>query len=105
MKQRLIIQDLENFQEDLSFESSEVQGGLSIAKPEFELEAEAQLIAYPDKPIDGPIIKPYPLPVPLPHPCWFPPPPPPCHYHKPVKLTADAGELVIAEPLWCPVIL
>lgn len=92
---RLIIQDLENFQEDLSLESSEVQGGLSLAVEEpVELKAaDDQLIAYPTEP--------YPLP--YPNPCWYPKPLP-CHYEKPIKLTADSGE-VVTTVLWCPVIL
>ncbi len=102
MKNKLKIQDLDNFQEDLSQEFaaadlSKVEGGMlaettdSAALKEVSLAPSDELIAYP---LPEPDIKPYPLPWP-PYPCGCYPYP-----HPPIKDSADSIYIN-----WCPVIL
>ncbi|MGB3535912.1 MAG: hypothetical protein WBA13_20655 [Microcoleaceae cyanobacterium] len=105
MAKRLKIEDLDNFQEDLSSEFaardlSIIQGGMlaettdSIAIKEVSLESDERLIAYPlPEPEPIPIPSPWP---PYPIPCGCSPYPIPFP-EKPIK-----GGIFLP---WCPVIL
>ena len=109
MKNKLKIQDLDNFQEDLSQEFaaadlSNIQGGLLADTTEsatlnVSLESTDQLIAYP---LPEPEPKPYPLPWP-PYPCCCYPYPYPSP-DKPIKIDSQDG-ITSAFITWCPVIL
>jgi hypothetical protein len=109
MKNKLKIQDLDNFQEDLSQEfatadPSIIQGGMlaetteSVAIQDVAIASDERLIAYP---LPQPEPKPYPLPVWPPYPCCCYPYPYP---DKPIKIDSKDGidSIFIG---WCPVIL
>ncbi len=111
MTKRLKIQDLDNFQEDLSQElatdSSQIQGGMlaattdSVALEDVSLKPSDGLTAYP-LPEEDP--KFYPLPWP-PYPCCCYPLP---YKEEPVKpIQWDGGEITDIKiwPCYCPVVL
>jgi|GEM_PF-3679812 hypothetical protein len=106
MTKHLKIQDLDNFQEDLSQEFaanlSNIQGGIAkttelVAIEDVSLESSDQLLAYP---LPQPEPTPYPLPLP-PYPCCCYPYPYP---DKPIKIDSkdNIDSIFIG---WCPVIL
>jgi hypothetical protein len=107
MKNKLKIQDLDNFQEDLSQELaadlSQIQGGIvattePIAIEDISLEPSDQLLAYP---LPQPEPKPYPLPVWPPYPCGCYPSPYPDKAIVP-EIKDRIDSVFIG---WCPVIL
>lgn len=108
MTKHLKIQDLDNFQEDLSQEFATTD--LAIIQGGIALESDDQLLAYP-----LPEPEPYPLPEPEPKPYPLPLPPYPCccytpypYPDKPIKLdsqyTVESSEKLLVS-WWCPVIL
>ena len=108
MTKHLKIQDLDNFQEDLSQEFATadlaiIQGGM--AEVSIAIESDEKLIAYPypePEPLPLPEPKPYPLPPYPNYPCG-------CHYpypypDKPIKWGVEGSEQLLVG-WWCPVII
>ncbi|MGB3401069.1 MAG: hypothetical protein WBA77_00085 [Microcoleaceae cyanobacterium] len=106
MTKHLKIQDLDNFQEDLSQEFATtdlaiIQGG--IAEARIAIDSDEELIAYP-----YPEPEPLPLPEPEPYPIPLPPYPTyPCGCHTPYpypEKPIKGGDYSLIG-WWCPVIL
>ena len=96
-QKKLVIENLESFEELKEDDFSEISGGLRLA-PEYEI---PELLPYDPEPHPLPSPEPHPLPNPKPlpwHPCG-------CRPWNPKPLPVESADGLTAVPYYCYVIL